>query len=70
MNKTGSLVLILLNLVYHIVLVLQTVIIYEALGLSVNRCHKLCIGFDGLYKLFGWSVHNEPRSTDVTPVSY
>lgn len=53
MNKTGSLVLILLNLVYHIVLVLQTVIIYEALGLSVNLCHKLCVGFDGLYKLFG-----------------
>lgn len=67
MNKTGSLVLILLNLVYHIVLVLQTVIIYEALGLSVNLCHKLCVGFDGLYK---WSVHSEPRSTDATPVSY
>lgn len=70
MNKTGSLVLILLNLVYHIVLVLQTVIIYEALGFSVNLCHKLCVGFDGLYKLFGWSVHSEPISTDATPVSY
>lgn len=41
MNKTGFLVLILLNLVYHIALVLQTIIIYEkqpqqVLGLSVN----------------------------------
>lgn len=56
MNKTGSLVLILLNLVYHIVLVLQTVIIYEALGLSVNLCHKLCVGFDGLGFFFAKSI--------------